>query len=164
MNENVSVAEFWRTIGQRATGATVVTALGQDGPSGFLGLSATHVEADPPTMLVAISKKTSALADILSSVHFAVNYLPYEAAPLVDAFSGKTGVTGADRFRNDEWATLVTGAPVLRSALGVFDCRLEETIDRGNVVLVIGRVAGVAARESGSPLILFRGATMAVPA
>jgi flavin reductase (DIM6/NTAB) family NADH-FMN oxidoreductase RutF len=63
------------TLGERAIGATIVTAQGADGPAGFLGLSATHVCADPPSMLVSIDRKTSALAAVLHGHHFAINYL-----------------------------------------------------------------------------------------
>ena len=37
---------FWRTLGERAIGVTVVTAADNNGPSGFLALSAAHVAAD----------------------------------------------------------------------------------------------------------------------
>ena len=89
---------FWRLIGERATGATVVTARGADGPAGFLGLSAAHVCADPPTMLVSIDAKTSALAAVLHGKHFAINYLRARRPGLADLFGGKTAVKGADRF------------------------------------------------------------------
>jgi hypothetical protein len=37
------------------------------------------------------------------------------------------------------------------------DCALEETIERGNVVIAIGRVVDFVAR-GGEPLTFFRGA------
>src|SRR5229473_1559748 len=71
---------FWRAIGNRATGSTVVTARSDEGPAGFLGLSATHLCAKPPLMLVSIDKRTAALQTILAARHFALNFLPREAA------------------------------------------------------------------------------------
>ena len=47
-------------------------------------------------------------------------------------------------------------APILKTALGVFDCLVEDVIDRGAVSIVIGRVAAVATND-GEPLIFFRG-------
>ena len=70
---------FWRALGQRAIGSTIVTARSEQGPAGFLGLSASHVSADPPLMLASIDKRTSALATVLAARHFAVNFLPREA-------------------------------------------------------------------------------------
>src|SRR5215813_714586 len=112
---------FWSALGQRATGMTVVTADSDEGPTGFLGLSAAHVTASPPTMVVSVDHKTSALAGIVSRRHFAVNFLPADATEVADAFAGRAGVSGAARFAPGAWQTLSTGAPVLRNALGAFD-------------------------------------------
>jgi flavin reductase (DIM6/NTAB) family NADH-FMN oxidoreductase RutF len=90
--EAIDAKAFWTTLGQRATGMTVVTADSDDGPIGFLGLSAAHVTANPPTMLVSVDRKTTALAGIISRRHFAVNFLPADAAAVADAFAGRVGI------------------------------------------------------------------------
>jgi flavin reductase (DIM6/NTAB) family NADH-FMN oxidoreductase RutF len=151
---------FWRTLGTRATGMTIVTARSDEGPVGFLGLSATHVAADPATMMVSIDRKTSALAGVLSQRHFAVNFLDAAAAHVATAFGGKSGLQNADRFVEDEWATLATGAPVYCQALGVFDCLVETVVEHGNVSIVIGRVVAASSRADGEPLLFFRGKTI----
>ncbi len=102
----IDVKTFWRVLGERATGATIVTAQGADGPAGFLGLSATHVCADPPTMLVSIDSKTSALAAVLHARHFAINYLGRDARAIADTFAGKTAAKGAARFEPGRWGSL----------------------------------------------------------
>jgi flavin reductase (DIM6/NTAB) family NADH-FMN oxidoreductase RutF len=152
---------FWRAIGNRATGSTVVTARSDAGPAGFLGLSATHLCADPPLMMVAVDKRTSALQTILEARHFALNFLPREARAIADMFGGKSAQKGAERFEPGKWGTLATGAPILLSAVGAIDCRLEEAIERHGVVIAIGRVvdvlAGAGAGAGADPLIHFRG-------
>src|SRR5262245_19522175 len=125
----IDARTFWEAIGARAIGATVVTAHGAEGPAGFLGLSATHVCADPPTMLVSIDTRTSALAAVLHARHFAINFLGREAQAVADMFGGKSAVRGADRFEAGRWGTLTTGAPTFNDAIGVIDCTLEKTID-----------------------------------
>jgi flavin reductase (DIM6/NTAB) family NADH-FMN oxidoreductase RutF len=155
--KDVDVRAFWTTLGQRATGMTVVTADSDEGPTGFLGLSAAHVTANPPTMLVSVDHKTSALAGIRSRRHFAVNFLPASAAAVADAFGGRTGVTGAARFALGEWRVLSTGAPVFGDALGAFDCEVDQIVECGDVSIVIGKVVAVASRVDGDPLIFFRG-------
>ena len=124
--KTIDAKTFWRALGERAIGATIVTARGADGPAGFLGLSATHVCADPPTMLVSIDRKTSALAAVLHGRHFAINYLGRDAQAVADAFGGKTAAKGADRFEPGRWGSLTSGAPVFNDALGVLDCVLEQ--------------------------------------
>lgn len=150
---------FWTALGQRATGMTVVTADSDEGPTGFLGLSAAHVTASPPTMLVSVDHKTSALAGILARRHFAVNFLPASAAKVADAFGGRAGVSGADRFAEGDWRILTTGAPVFNEALGAFDCTVDQIVQRGDVSIVIGTVVAVAWRFDGDPLVFFRGKT-----
>lgn len=155
----VDAKTFWRTLGQRAIGMTIVTAADEHGPAGFLGLSAAHVSASPPTLLVSIDSKTSALTTVRASRHFAVNFIGSEAGSVADAFSGKSGLTGSDRFVEAEWTKLVTGAPVYRAALGAFDCIVDEIIERGSISIVIGTAVSAVSREDGSPLVFFRGGT-----
>lgn len=153
----IDAKSFWQAIGQRAVGATIVTAAGSGGPAGLLGLSATHVTADPPTMLVSIDNKTSALASVIEAKHFAINYLPRDAEDIVELFSGKSPLKGADRFEAVRWGTLATGAPVYNGAVGVIDCTLDEVIERHGVAIVLGRVAGFKADPDTAPLVYFRG-------
>jgi flavin reductase (DIM6/NTAB) family NADH-FMN oxidoreductase RutF len=153
----IDVKSFWRTLGQRAVGATIVTAQGADGPAGFLGLSATHICADPPSMLVSIDSKTAALGAVLHGRHFAINYLGRDARALADTFAGKSAAKGSARFEPGRWGTLTSGAPVFDDAIGVFDCVLEKTIEHYATTIAIGRVVDLVARGSGDPLIYFRG-------
>jgi len=155
--KQIDAKTFWRALGARATGVVVATARGLDGPAGFLALSATHVTADPPTMLVSIDKRTAALAAVLSARHFALNFLAAGDRALADMFGGRGETRGADRFAPERWGTLVTGAPILNDAVGAIDCALAETIERAGVVIAIGRVVDVVVRD-GEPLLFFRGA------
>ena len=153
----IDVKQFWQAIGQRATGSTIVTARSESGPAGLLGLSATHLCADPPTMMVSVDKRTSALPTILQARHFAINYLPSSQRELADIFGGKSDLKGADRFATASWGSLATGAPVLQGAVGVIDCELIETIEKYNVVILLGRVVATSSDPGAVPLIHFRG-------
>ncbi|WP_262269875.1 flavin reductase family protein [Microvirga yunnanensis] len=153
----VDIKTFWQTLSERVTGVTIVTARDEFGPAGFLALSAAHVTANPPTVLVSVDKKTSALATILSSRHFAVNYLPAGMDAVADAFSGKGGLSGSNRFVEGQWDTLTTGAPVFTQALGAFDCVVDDVIQRGDVSIVIGIAVATRIDSSRPPLVFFRG-------
>ena len=159
--KSIDAKSFWRAIGQRAIGASIVTAEGSEGPAGLLALSATHVTADPPTMLVSIDHKTSALASVLEAKHFAINYLPQGAEDIVDLFSGKSPLKGADRFEAGRWSQLTTGAPIYKGAVGAIDCELDEVIERHGVAIVLGRVVDFTADPGVAPLVYFGGGYLA---
>jgi len=72
-------------------------------------------------------------------------------------FGGKAGVRGADRFAPGRWRSLTTGAPVLDSAIGALDCVLEETVERFETIIAIGRLVDFSSRGDGDPLLFFRG-------
>lgn len=153
----IDAKTFWRALGGRASPVAVVTAHGAEGPSGFLALSATHLCADPPMLMVSIDKRTASLAAVLHARHFAINYLPRGEEALADMFGGKTNVRGADRFAAGCWGRLATGAPILNDAVGALDCVLEETIERFETMIAIGRLVDFVSRGDGSPLLFFRG-------
>jgi flavin reductase (DIM6/NTAB) family NADH-FMN oxidoreductase RutF len=155
--KTIDIRSFWQTIGNRAVGAAVVAARGSDGNAGFLALSATHLSASPPLLMVSIDAKTSALAAVRQAQAFSINYLPAGAAQMAAVFSGKTDLKGAARFDPDDWTTLKTGSPILRSAVGAFDCVLEECIERHGTVIAIGRLVDFSSDPDATPLVSFRG-------
>lgn len=146
----ITQGDFWRTVGARPVGATVITASNGTGPAGFLGLSFAHVAADPPTVLVSAGQGTSALPVIREAGHFAVNLLPRGSEDMARMFGGSAEM--AERFAAGSWEDFVTGAPVLTTAAAVFDCRLEKAIEEEGAVILIGRVAGVRTGGAGVTL------------
>lgn len=153
----IDAKTFWRALGMRAVGVTIVTARGEDGPAGFLALSATHVTADPPSMLVSIDDRTQALKAVLHGRHFAINYLAAADQALADSFGGRGPLKGADRFAAGRWRTLASGAPILDGAVGAIDCVLAETFRFHNTTIAVGRVAAFDLSERADALVFFGG-------
>jgi flavin reductase (DIM6/NTAB) family NADH-FMN oxidoreductase RutF len=159
MDDEIDAKTFWKALGCRAIGVAIVTARGTAGPAGFLALSATHLSASPPMMMVSIGLTTSALAAVREGSHFAINYVPKGSDALVKEFGGGGSLKGADRFLPGAWSELRSGAPTLVDAVGVIDCRLEEMIERHGAVIAIGRVIAYAASQR-EPMVSFRGGYM----
>ena len=159
MDSEIDAKTFWKALGCRAIGVAIVTAKGTEGPAGFLALSATHLSASPPMMMVSIGLTTSALAAVKQGNHFAINYVPKGREDLAKEFGGGGTLKGADRFQAADWAELASGAPTLVDAVGVIDCRLEELIERHGAVIALGRVVAYSAGTT-DPLISFRGGYM----
>jgi flavin reductase len=157
----VEPKDFWRALGERPIGVTLVTARGAAGPAGFLGLSATHVSGNPPSLMVSIDDRTSALPVVLEAGHFAVSCVPAEAAALIDVFGGKTDLKGVERFSDDDWMSLTTGAPVLKRAPAAFDCAVEKTFAYAGSTIVVGRVVDLRVTQ-GDTMVYARGRYSAV--
>ena len=156
MTDEIDAKTFWKALGCRAIGVAIVTAKGTDGPAGFLALSATHLTASPPMMMVSIGLTTSALAAVRHGNHFAINYVPKGSDALVKEFGGGGSLKGADRFLAGAWTELKTGAPTLVDSVGVIDCQLDEMIERHNTVIALGRVVAYTSSMK-APLVSFRG-------
>lgn len=156
----IDVRTFWHAVGLRAVGTAIVTAEADDGPRGFLALSATHLCADPPMLMVSVDKKTSAFQTMVDGGHFAINYLSTDQADLAGPFGGKGDLKGADRFQLGSWTKLATGAPILQGAAGAIDCEIEEVIERFGTAIVIGRVKDFTSTPDVSPLVSYKGKTL----
>lgn len=154
-DNEITVGAFWRGLASRPVGATVVAARGDSGPSGFLALSFAHVSAEPPVVLVSVGRKTTALGDILKTGAFSVNLLAPGGETLARAFGGE--VENASRFEEGAWENFVTGAPVLREAASVFDCRLSKTVEEDSATVILGRVVGLRSRETGRATLAVMG-------
>ena len=55
------------------------------------------------------------------------------------------------------WTKLTTGAPILDNAIGALDCALEDTVERFDTIIAIGRLVDFTGRDDGEPLLFFRG-------
>lgn len=157
ISQVTDIRSFWQAVGLRAVGASVVTASDDAGPRGLLALSATHLCAQPPLMMVSVDQQTSALGTILNARHFAINYLDASQSPLMAIFGGRGELKGADRFTTADWGQLATGAPALVGAAGVIDCQLVEVIERHGTAIIIGEVKAYTGNGAGDPLITYRG-------
>jgi flavin reductase (DIM6/NTAB) family NADH-FMN oxidoreductase RutF len=154
---------FWKLLGVRPVAVPIVTARDADGPAGLLALSATHVSASPPTMLVAIGNSTSALKTVRTSGAFAISYLPEGAGEIADIFGGRRGLGGADRFGTGQWTSLTTGSPVFADAVLAFDCEVSRIFEHETTQLVVGRIVDCLADTNRRSLIFAAGRYAAFP-
>ena len=131
---------------------------GDDGePLGMRGITASSfsfVSLDPPLVLVCILEDSSFVPTIEESGAFAVNVLPEDDEFLADRFANRAPLVTAT-FGGVPHRTAVTGAPVLRAAIGWFDCRLHAAYAGGDHRIFVGEV--LACGESdGEPLLYYR--------
>jgi flavin reductase (DIM6/NTAB) family NADH-FMN oxidoreductase RutF len=151
-------SQAYRAIMRHQAGAVTIIAVGDAGNR--TGLTATAVCSltdTPPTLLACVNRTASAHRPIRATCAFSINLLARDQLDLAMRFSGKAGLEGEQRFSDDEWQTLTTGAPVLRNALASLDCELADEHGFDTHSIFIGRVKDGAFREHAQPLLYFRG-------
>lgn len=152
----LSARELRDAFGAYATGVTLVTAQGPDGPVGITANSFTSVSLDPPLLLVCVDRRARALPAFERAESFAVNVLHAGHAALSSRFARPHG--DADRFGHPAWTTGALGLPVLGEALAVFECRRHAVHDGGDHRIFLGRVEAVRRQPASDPLVVFQGA------
>ncbi|MDQ0315264.1 flavin reductase [Amorphus orientalis] len=143
-----------RTLGQFATGVTVITAMDpQDGTVvGMTANSFSSVSLDPPLILWSIVREAKSLPVFMRATHFAVNVLSKEQLDQSNRFARP----GADKFEDIEWSSGLGGAPVLPGTAAVFECARHVEHDGGDHLIMIGRVERFA-RYDREGLVFARG-------
>lgn len=148
---------FWKAIGCRSVGVAVVTTAAPGGTVGFLALSATHLCATPPTLMVSLDAGTSAGGPLIDNGTFCINYLSRDQKFLAERFFDKTAPGGTERFRDIPTETVATGAPAIAGSVGQLDCAVEEVITRHGTMIVLGRLIDARADLSRPALVSFAG-------
>lgn len=143
--------ELRDALGRFATGVTVVTAQGAQGPVGITANSFASVSLDPALVLWCPAKSSSRFPVFTEAEHFALHVLGSDQRDLAAHF-----VRHGMDFDGIEWTSGPGGAPLLGHFLARFACRRVAAHDAGDHVIVVGEVIEAAARE-GAPLVFSQG-------
>lgn len=129
-------AAFRRCLGQFATGVTVITASGPDGPVGMTANSFSSVSLDPPMVLWSAKRQSPSFSAFEAATHFAINVLGSDQV----AASKHFGKSGPDKFDGVAWTPGAGGAPILRGVVASFECRRIAAHPGGDHVIFVGEV------------------------
>ena len=138
-------------LGRFATGVTVVTMAGPQGPLGFIANSFAAVSLDPPLVLWSPARASRRFAAFAAARHFSIHVLAVEQAVLCRRFA-----RGGAGFEQTP-PTTPEGVPVIAGVLARFDCSRHAAHDGGDHLIIIGRVIRITQR-SGAPLVFSQGA------
>ena len=150
----IDPADYRRLLGFWATGVSVVTAEGPDGPYGATLNAFSSVSLDPPLLLVCFDHSARTLGAVRHARRFCVNVLSAEQEELSRRFVGKRPMD--EKFAELAWAD-DHGAPVLRDCLAVIVCDLTSEVEAGDHTIVLGTPVHIAANDSLHPLVFYRG-------
>jgi flavin reductase (DIM6/NTAB) family NADH-FMN oxidoreductase RutF len=144
---------FRDALGAYATGVTVVTAIGPNGPSGATANAVTSLSLDPPMMLACLDRGSRTLEAVRAAGHFGVNALAADQEALATSFSSKD--PHPEKWRDVAWSES-RGMPRIDGVLLWVACELRDLIDGGDHLILTGRVLE-AEGAAGDPLIFFEG-------
>jgi flavin reductase (DIM6/NTAB) family NADH-FMN oxidoreductase RutF len=149
----IDAAHFRTVLGHFPTGVTVITAMGDDGPTGLAVGSFFSVSLDPPLVGFCPNKASSSWPSIRSKGVFCVNILAEDQEDLCRVFAAK----GGDKFAGVGYHTSSTGSPRLHDVLAWIDCEIDAVHDAGDHEICIGRVKELEVERREGPLVFFRG-------
>ena len=145
---------YRETFGRFATGVTVVTTIGPDGPAGLTTNAVTSLSLDPRLLLVCFEASSRTLEVVRASRRFAVNILRAGDEDLAAVFASK-------RVAREKFESVTHkeehGVPVLDRALAWVACELRELHPAGDHEIGIGEVLATGAGAPGRPLVFFGG-------
>ena len=138
-------------LGRFATGVTVITCRGPDGPLGITVNSFASVSLDPALVLWSVDRASSRAAAFVAADTYAIHILGREERDIAARFT-RNGAS----FDGLNWTSGPDGLPVLNGTLARFECARHATHDGGDHLILIGAVRRAALRN-GAPLIFSQG-------
>ncbi|MGC9418463.1 MAG: flavin reductase family protein [Rhodovulum sp.] len=145
--------QYRDALGCFATGVTVVTAAGRDGPVGMTANSFSSVSLDPPLILWSPARSSRRFGPMTAADRFAVHVLGAGEEALAQNFARSGGA-----FDGLAMEHAPSGPPLIDEGwIARFLCTRVAVHDAGDHAIVVGRVDEVARRE-GPPLVFAGGA------
>ncbi|MFF9542518.1 flavin reductase family protein [Streptomyces albidoflavus] len=145
--------EFRRAMSEFASGVTVVTALHEGEPFGFVCQSFASVSLEPPLVMFCAGRTSRSWPRIRAAGRFAVNVLGENQQPLCESFGSRRG----RKFEDVPWAPSSWGTPSLAGVLMRVHADVEQVVPAGDHDVVVGRVLATERLSESRPMIFFRG-------
>lgn len=147
---DVAPDAFKGALSRWASGVTIVTASGPDGPTGITASSFSSLSLDPPLVLICVGASSGAHGALCSADGFAVHLLARGQTDLSNTFASQ----GIDKFAEVDHVAGEFGAPLLELGRARLVCARHETVEAGDHTILIGRVvAAELGPDDGEPLL-----------
>ena len=136
------------------TGVAVVTSRDESGPRGATTNALTSLSLDPLLVLVALNHDSNTLQTVRNSGRFSINVLSAGQEDLARRFATKA--TGEEKLAGVPHE-LVDGVPVLTGAVAWLACDLDDQLDGGDHVILLGRPLSASSDPDEQPLVFYGG-------
>ncbi|MDH3350605.1 MAG: flavin reductase family protein [Gammaproteobacteria bacterium] len=144
--------ELRQCLGKFATGVTVVTCDGSDGPCGITANSFSSVSLQPPLVLWNIAKVSNSLQAYLDAEYFAINILSAGQQKLSSHFAQSDHTL----WDNVQYDTSADNVPLLRDTVACFECRTHQIHDCGDHFIIVGEIERFRS-SNDEPLVFYGG-------
>lgn len=142
------------TLGQFATGVTIVTGRDDEGvPFGMTANSFASVSMDPPWVLWNIAKTAQCFDRFMQAQHFAIQILATDQRALASQFATRLD----DKFSGVEWHAGDHELPLFDGVVARLICRQARLLDGGDHTIVVGEVESHAITNDCDPLVFYDG-------
>jgi 3-hydroxy-9,10-secoandrosta-1,3,5(10)-triene-9,17-dione monooxygenase reductase component len=152
--------DFRRLMGFWATGVSVITAQGDEGPAGATANALSSLSLEPPLALVCFDLSSRTLAAVRESERFCINMLSAGQEDVSRLFATKK--SQEEKFAEIDHQ-LVQGVPVIDNSLAYLVCGLDSELRRGDHVIAIGQVLESGVDKDASPLLFYRAEYLRLP-
>jgi flavin reductase (DIM6/NTAB) family NADH-FMN oxidoreductase RutF len=147
----VNDADFRSALRRFPTGVTVVTTISDGKPKGFTANAFSSVSAEPPMILICVSRRSRTHPLIAQAGSFCVNILRLEQRELAKRFAARDP---CEPFASLTYRSEQTGSPIIDDALAYLDCTLAEEHTAGTHTIFVGSVVACGCAD-GTPLGYF---------
>jgi flavin reductase (DIM6/NTAB) family NADH-FMN oxidoreductase RutF len=144
---------FRQTVGQFATGVTVIATEADAMIRAMTANSFTSVSLDPPLVLFCVKRDAHLAQALAHASGFAVNILGEDQQALSTYFAGGWKEASPPPFEFTSWE----GVPRLEGSIATLGCTVEEIHHGGDHWIVVGRVHALHRVEPARPLLFCAG-------
>jgi len=151
-SDDAAHREFRRTLGQFATGVTVMTSLSPAGERvGLTANSFNSLSIDPPLILWSIANSAQSFENFQVKDAFAVNVLSADQEALARQLAQST----PDKFRGIDIREGLSGVPLIVGCIAYLECSVWARYPGGDHDIVVGHVHRVF--NIGNAPLVFHG-------
>lgn len=151
-NPELGIDGYRRTLGEFATGVTVITTCVDGTRYGMTSNSFASVSLRPSLVLWSIRRESQSFAAFEACSHFAVNVLAHDQMALSQRFAK----SGPNKFDGVASRHGIEGSPLLDGSAASFECRRTQTFDGGDHLILLGQVERFS-RFDRQPLLFSKG-------
>ncbi|MEU9271615.1 flavin reductase family protein [Streptomyces sp. NPDC102259] len=146
---------FRDVLGNFPTSVVAITTTDpEERPHGMIVGTFTSVSLDPPLVSFLADRSSTTLRTIRTAGRFCANALAGNQERLSRRLA--TG-PAQERFADTSWQASPLGNPVLDGIVAWVDCAVEQVVEIGDHLLVVGRVRDLRVESLKTPLLFFRG-------